>query len=61
MGLLLLDPDLRDRPDPTGGDLTAISIVSIGDPTINQRHPDRWGAFDVGHSSTRDFAESAVS
>lgn len=31
-----------------GGDLDGdLIIVSNGDPTINPRHPDRWGAFDA--------------
>lgn len=32
----------------SGGDLDGdLIIVSNGDPTINPRHPDRWGAFDA--------------
>ena len=31
-----------------GGDLDGdLIVVSNGDPTINPRHPDRWGAFDA--------------
>ena len=31
-----------------GGDLEGdLIVVSNGDPTINPRHPDRWGAFDA--------------
>ena len=34
-------------PIQSGGDLDGdLVIVSNGDPTINPRHPDRWGAFD---------------
>jgi D-alanyl-D-alanine carboxypeptidase/D-alanyl-D-alanine-endopeptidase (penicillin-binding protein 4) len=35
-------------PLTTSGDLEGdLVIVSNGDPTINPRHPDRWGAFDA--------------
>jgi D-alanyl-D-alanine carboxypeptidase/D-alanyl-D-alanine-endopeptidase (penicillin-binding protein 4) len=35
-------------PIQSGGDLDGdLVIVSNGDPTINPRHPDRWGAFDA--------------
>ncbi|MBY0497116.1 MAG: D-alanyl-D-alanine carboxypeptidase/D-alanyl-D-alanine-endopeptidase [Cyanobacteria bacterium] len=35
-------------PLSEGGDLDGdLIIVSNGDPTINPRHPDRWGAFDA--------------
>ena len=35
-------------PLSSGGDLDGdLVIVSNGDPTINPRHPDRWGAFDA--------------
>jgi D-alanyl-D-alanine carboxypeptidase/D-alanyl-D-alanine-endopeptidase (penicillin-binding protein 4) len=35
-------------PLMSGGDLDGdLVIVSNGDPTINRRHPDRWGAFDA--------------
>ena len=35
-------------PILAGGDLDGdLVIVSNGDPTINPRHPDRWGAFDA--------------
>jgi len=35
-------------PVSEGGDLDGdLIIVSNGDPTINPRHPDRWGAFDA--------------
>ena len=35
-------------PVSEGGDLDGdLIVVSNGDPTINPRHPDRWGAFDA--------------
>jgi D-alanyl-D-alanine carboxypeptidase/D-alanyl-D-alanine-endopeptidase (penicillin-binding protein 4) len=35
-------------PISSGGDLDGdLVIVSNGDPTINPRHPERWGAFDA--------------
>jgi D-alanyl-D-alanine carboxypeptidase/D-alanyl-D-alanine-endopeptidase (penicillin-binding protein 4) len=35
-------------PLSAGGDLDGdLVIVSNGDPTINTRHPERWGAFDA--------------
>lgn len=35
-------------PLQSGGDLEGdLVVVSNGDPTINPRHPDRWGAFDA--------------
>ena len=61
LGLSLHDAHLRDRTVTSDGDLDGdLVIVSNGDPTINPRHPDRWGAFDAWAQAALREGHSAV-